>query len=57
MQRSRVAVAIVNANSGPLLAQALSALANQTRAPDLTVVVDNASTDGSADELDERFQA
>jgi GT2 family glycosyltransferase len=55
VQRSRVAVAIVTANSGPLLAQALSALANQTRPPDLTVVVDNASTDGSADELEERY--
>jgi GT2 family glycosyltransferase len=55
VQRSRVAVAIVNANSGPLLAQALSALANQAARPDLTVVVDNASTDGSTDDLEARF--
>jgi GT2 family glycosyltransferase len=43
-----VAVAIVNANSGPLLRRALDALAEQTRPPDRTIVVDNASTDGSA---------
>ena len=42
-----MAVAIVNANSGPLLRRALAALAAQTRPPDRTMVVDNASTDGS----------
>ena len=46
---------IVNANSGPLLAQALSALAAQTHPPEQTVVVDNASTDGSADRLESLF--
>jgi GT2 family glycosyltransferase len=52
-----VAVAIVNANSGPLLARALAALAAQTVLPSLTVVVDNASTDGSADGVETRFNA
>jgi GT2 family glycosyltransferase len=47
-----VAVAIVNANSGSLLRRALATLAAQTRPPDRTIVVDNASTDGSADGLD-----
>jgi GT2 family glycosyltransferase len=55
MERSRVAVAIVNANSGPLLARALTALGAQTVRPAQTVVVDNASTDGSADGLESRF--
>jgi GT2 family glycosyltransferase len=50
-----VAVAIVNANSGPLLARSLTALEKQTRRPDLTVVVDNASTDGSAADVENRF--
>jgi GT2 family glycosyltransferase len=50
-----VAVAIVNANSGPLLRQALAALSEQTRRPDRTIVVDNASTDGSADGLEREF--
>jgi GT2 family glycosyltransferase len=47
-----VAVAIVNANSGPLLRRALAALSEQTLSPDQTMVVDNASTDGSADGLE-----
>lgn len=50
-----MAVAIVNANSGPLLARALAALAAQTVPPAVTVVVDNASTDGSADGIEARF--
>jgi GT2 family glycosyltransferase len=55
VDQPRVAVAIVNANSGLLLARALSALATQTRPPDTTLVVDNASIDGSADGLEARF--
>ena len=55
MERARVVVVIVNANAGSLLAQTLTALAAQTRAPDRTMVVDNASRDGSADGLEERF--
>lgn len=41
----RVAVVIVNYNSGDYLARCLDALEVQTRTPDLAVVVDNASSD------------
>jgi GT2 family glycosyltransferase len=50
-----VAVAIVNANSGRFLRHALAALAEQTHPPDRIVVVDNASTDGSSDGLENEF--
>jgi GT2 family glycosyltransferase len=50
-----VAVAIVNANSGPLLRRALAALSEQTRRPDRTIVVDNASSDGSTDGIEGEF--
>ncbi|HEY7562784.1 MAG TPA: glycosyltransferase family 2 protein [Gaiellaceae bacterium] len=55
MERPRVAVAIVNANSGAHLGRALDALSRQTREPDRTIVVDNASTDGSLEGIEERF--
>ncbi|WP_172330603.1 glycosyltransferase family 2 protein [Mangrovicoccus sp. HB161399] len=42
-----IAVVLVNYNSGPQLARALASLAEQSRAPDEIVVVDNGSTDGS----------
>jgi GT2 family glycosyltransferase len=47
--RARVAVIIVNANAGPLLAEALDHLSRQTFAPARVILVDNASTDGSTD--------
>jgi GT2 family glycosyltransferase len=50
-----VAVAIVNANSGDDLLRALEALGRQTVPPNRTIVVDNASTDGSADGAEKRF--
>src|SRR5918999_4768417 len=50
-----VAVVIVNWNSGVLLARCLTAVAAQTIRPARTIVVDNGSTDGSADELEQRF--
>jgi N-acetylglucosaminyl-diphospho-decaprenol L-rhamnosyltransferase len=53
--RPRVAVAIVNANSGDDLTRALEALGRQTVPADWTIVVDNACTDGSADGIEERF--
>ncbi|MGH3079756.1 MAG: glycosyltransferase family 2 protein [Gaiellaceae bacterium] len=55
MERPRVAVAIVNANSGRFLRRSLAALAEQTRAPDRILVVDNGSTDGSADGVEAEF--
>ncbi len=52
---TRVAVVIVKHKAGPLLGAALDGLARQTRPPDRTIVVDNVSTDGSADGLEERL--
>jgi GT2 family glycosyltransferase len=57
VERARVAVAIVNANSGEHLPRALEALGRQTLPPHRTIVVDNASTDGSADLVEQRFPA
>jgi GT2 family glycosyltransferase len=51
----RVAVVVVNANAGEYLLRTLESLARQTVAPVRTIVVDNASTDGSADAVRERF--
>jgi GT2 family glycosyltransferase len=50
----RVAAIIVNANGGRHLGEALDSLARQTVRPHRTIVVDNASVDGSADGLEER---
>jgi GT2 family glycosyltransferase len=44
---SPVAVAVVNWNSGDLLARCLDALARQTQPASRVIVVDNGSTDGS----------
>jgi GT2 family glycosyltransferase len=55
VEGSRVAVAIVNANSGPYLTRSLRALEEQTLPPERIVVVDNASTDGSADGLEDGY--
>jgi GT2 family glycosyltransferase len=49
------AVVIVNANAGALLEQTLRALSRQTVSPRRVLVVDNASTDGSADGLTIRY--
>jgi GT2 family glycosyltransferase len=43
----RVAVVIVNFNAGGNLIRCLNAVVSQTRPPDLVVLVDNASSDGS----------
>lgn len=50
-----VAVVIVNANAGAHLVRTLECLGRQTVAPERTIVVDNASSDGSMDGLEERF--
>ena len=47
--RHRVVAVLVAYQRAALLQQALDALAAQTRAPDAVVVIDNASTDDSAD--------
>jgi GT2 family glycosyltransferase len=48
-------VIIVNWNSGELLGQCLSALTQQSVIPDRIIVVDNASTDRSADGVETRY--
>lgn len=47
-----VSVIIVNYNGGDLVQVAINHLRMQSRLPDEIIVVDNASTDGSADRLD-----
>ena len=50
-----VAVVVVNWNSGDLLARCLSSVLAQDPRPDEVVVVDNASTDGSAARIEGQF--
>jgi GT2 family glycosyltransferase len=52
--RTRVAVVVVNLNGAAVLDRCLSALRRQTVRPARVIVVDNASTDGSADGLEGR---
>ncbi|CNE28448.1 dTDP-RHA:A-D-GlcNAc-diphosphoryl polyprenol-A-3-L-rhamnosyl transferase wbbL1 [Mycobacterium tuberculosis] len=54
---AQVTVVVVTYNRRRLLTEALDALAAQTRRPDSVIVVDNASTDGTADLVRERFPA
>lgn len=49
VEMATVSVVIVNWNSGEMLRRCLTFLSAQTRRPDLVVVVDNNSSDGSAD--------
>lgn len=51
----RVALIIVNYNSGPLLERCLTAVQAQTRAPERILVVDNASKDGSTACIGQRW--
>ncbi|MBW8485301.1 glycosyltransferase [Actinomadura parmotrematis] len=55
MTGERVAAVVVTHERRALLAEALTAVGAQDRPPDLVVVVDNASADGSADLVRERF--
>src|ERR1043166_4563685 len=52
---SRIAVLIVNYNSGDHLRRCLQALSDQKVRGFQTIVVDNASTDGSADAIERDF--
>lgn len=49
-----VAVVIVNANAGAYLERCLESVDRQTTPPQRTIVVDNASSDGSADAVENR---
>jgi GT2 family glycosyltransferase len=53
---ARTAVVIVSYNSAAYLPRALESLERQTLPPDSVVVVDNASSDGSAELVEERFE-
>ncbi|HEU5161425.1 MAG TPA: glycosyltransferase family 2 protein [Streptosporangiaceae bacterium] len=53
----RVVAVVVTHNRRDLLAEALTAVEAQTRPPDHVVVVDNASTDGTADLMGTRSRA
>jgi rhamnopyranosyl-N-acetylglucosaminyl-diphospho-decaprenol beta-1,3/1,4-galactofuranosyltransferase len=52
LDQERVVAVVVTYNRCRLLAQALSAVREQSRPPDEIVVVDNASTDGTSEFLD-----
>jgi rhamnopyranosyl-N-acetylglucosaminyl-diphospho-decaprenol beta-1,3/1,4-galactofuranosyltransferase len=52
---SGVVAVVVTYNRRDLLGEALTALAGQTRPPDAVVVVDNASTDGTAEFVRAKF--
>jgi len=54
-EQTRVAVVVVNFNGADYLITCLTALAAQSRTPDLVVVVDNYSQDGSIEEASTRF--
>jgi rhamnopyranosyl-N-acetylglucosaminyl-diphospho-decaprenol beta-1,3/1,4-galactofuranosyltransferase len=51
----RVIAVVVTYNRRPLLLEALAAVHAQTRAPDAVIVVDNASTDGTAAVVRDRY--
>jgi rhamnopyranosyl-N-acetylglucosaminyl-diphospho-decaprenol beta-1,3/1,4-galactofuranosyltransferase len=53
----RVTAVVVTYNRRDLLLEALAAVAAQSRAPDAVIVVDNASTDGTAAAVRARFPA
>lgn len=53
--RQRVVATVVTRNRRELLAEALAAVHAQTRAPEDLVVVDNASSDGTAEYVREHF--
>lgn len=51
----KIAVVIVNFNSGPMLEECLRHVRAQTRPPARLIVVDNASHDGSVDGFEENY--
>lgn len=55
MSGRRTAVVIVNFNGGEVVERTLEALLAQSRRPERTIVVDNASSDGSAERIAATF--
>jgi rhamnopyranosyl-N-acetylglucosaminyl-diphospho-decaprenol beta-1,3/1,4-galactofuranosyltransferase len=53
----RVVAVVVTYNRRELLLESLAAVTSQTRPPDAVIVVDNASSDGTADAVRTRFPA
>ena len=54
-EQPRVIAVVVTYNRRDLLTEALSAVLGQSRAPDAVIVIDNASTDGTAEMVTTRF--
>jgi GT2 family glycosyltransferase len=55
MTQERVIAVVVTHNRRELLVEALDSITVQSRVPDAVVVIDNASTDGTADLVRERY--
>lgn len=53
--KTKTSVVIPNYNGKEYIEDCLRALGRQTRRPDLVIVIDNGSTDGSADIVEEEF--
>jgi GT2 family glycosyltransferase len=56
MTAPRIAVIVVNYNGGHLVARCLASVLRQTLAPARVIVVDNGSSDGSAEAVRDRFR-
>lgn len=57
VRNSRAGIVVVNRNGGELLDRCLSHLSRQTFPPACIIVVDNASSDGSADIIDDKYSS
>lgn len=55
VSQTSIGVIIVNYNGGERLEACLSALAQQTRKPDKTIIIDNCSSDFDAESLQKKF--
>lgn len=53
--KNRVSIVIVNYNGGDHIVNCLDAIANQTVIPDSVIVVDNNSSDGSSQAIQEKY--
>jgi GT2 family glycosyltransferase len=55
LQKPRVGVVVVNFNGSEIVERCMESLAAQSHPPERTIVVDNASSDGSPDRITARF--